>query len=126
MRDERMRKVTQKRKPFTSQRFRRAVVKYIPCVASGMPADDPHHIKNIGTGTGPKDDRLIIPLTREKHDLYHHDPAEWVRRHGTQIWHCRRVLARVKELGLLDKRPDLLEEAEQMLDRFERGENYEM
>ena len=114
--------MTQKRKPYTSQRFRRDVVRLIPCVVSGMPADDPHHIKNIGTGTGPKDDRLIIPLTREQHNLFHHDPEEWERRNGPQVWHCRRVLARVEALGLFDKRPDLLEEARQMLDRFEKGE----
>ncbi len=109
-----------KTKPFKSQRYKRDVVRLIPCVASGSPADDPHHIKGIGGGTGAKDDRLIIPLTRKEHTLFHHNPKLWEARNGKQIDHCRDVLSRVRELGILEKRPDLIDEAEQMLDELEK------
>lgn len=103
------RPVTQKQKPFVSQRFRRDVVRLINCVASGQPAHDPHHIKGIKRGTGAKDDRLIIPLTREQHTLLHNDPKAWEAKYGLQVNHCRRVLEQVRHLCLL--REDLIDEA---------------
>ena len=104
-----MRQVTQKQKPFTSQRFRRDIVRLIPCVATGYIADDPHHIKGLKRGTAAKDDRLIIPLTREQHTLLHHDLKAWERVYGRQIDHCKRVLEQARHLELL--RPDLIDEA---------------
>ena len=108
-----MRQVTQKIPPFTSQRYRREIVKCIPCVATGQPARDAHHIKGLKRGTAPKDDRLIIPLTREQHRLFHDDPKAWEARHGSQINHCLDVLNKAREFELL--RVDLIDEAVEYL-----------
>jgi len=106
-------KTYQKQPAFKSQRFRRDIVRLIPCVATGQPADDPHHIKGLKRGTAAKDDRLIIPLTREQHTLFHHDPIAWEARYGRQIDHCKRVLEQARYLELM--RPDLIDEAQEYL-----------
>lgn len=107
------RPVRQKQPAFQSQRFRRDIVRLIPCVASGQPAHDPHHIKGLKRGTGAKDDRLIIPLTRKQHTLLHNDPKAWEVRYGKQVDHCKRVLEKARYHSLL--RDDLIDEALEML-----------
>lgn len=109
-----MKQVTQKQPPFTSQRYRRDIVRTIPCVATGQQAHDPHHIKGLKRGTGGKDDRLIIPLTREQHTLLHCDPKRWENKYGRQIDHCKRVLEQARFHELL--RPDFIDEALELLE----------
>lgn len=47
-------------------------VKAQPSVISGLPADDPHHIKRPGFGGTVKcSDLFTIPLTRPEHDEFH-------------------------------------------------------
>lgn len=48
-------------------------VKTQPCIVSGLPADDPHHLVGHGfSGSGKAPDWTVIPLTRELHNELHH------------------------------------------------------
>ena len=78
-------------------------VKSLPCVASQMPADDPHHPVNVGfKGTGTKvPDFWCIPLTREQHDLLHHSVATWEDKNGEQMHHALMTLTRAIYEGKL-------------------------
>ena len=52
-------------------------VKSQPSCVSGMPADDPHHIKCKGFGGSKKcSDLWTIPLTRQEHTEFHNIGAE--------------------------------------------------
>ena len=55
-----------------------------PSVLSGLPADDPHHIKGKTYGTKPPD-WACIPLTREEHAYLHSvGHVQWERENGSQ------------------------------------------
>lgn len=73
------------------------------CCGCGRPADDPHHIVDLGlggTGTKPHD-IFTIPLTRECHDELHEDVAAWEAKHGSQLLHLVRTLNRAFGLGAI-------------------------
>lgn len=79
-------------------------VKSLPCVATGAPADDPHHIIGCGLGgaTGSKpSDIFTIPLTRDMHNLLHHDVNEWELHYGSQALHCLRTIERAVRDGVI-------------------------
>lgn len=71
-------------------------VKTLPCVACGVPADDPHHIVSVGfKGMGTKTpDYWAIPLCRTHHDELHHNVKAWEEQHGEQIEHALLTLTR--------------------------------
>jgi len=48
-------------------------VKEQPCVITGLPADDPHHVIGVGEGgTATKAcDLLCFPVIREEHGKFH-------------------------------------------------------
>lgn len=61
----------QKRYPERSRKYLRWV-KSLDCVASGYPADDPHHGKGLCLMGDPKpSDFFTCPLTRQAHDFRH-------------------------------------------------------
>ncbi len=82
-----------KNKPWQSKKYREWI-KTLPCVATGAPADDPHHITGTGqSGTGTKPgDNYCIPLTREMHTLLHCDPKKWEKIYGKQADHLDRII----------------------------------
>jgi hypothetical protein len=75
-------------------------VKTLPCVISGLPADEAHHLKGVGSmsGTGlTAPDWAAMPVTREQHDLIHQSPDLW-----PQQWEfIARTLGRAIEDGVL-------------------------
>jgi len=73
----------QKIKPFRSQKYK-DWVKQLPSCISGLPADDPHHIKGRGYGGSVKpSDLFTMPLTREEHDDFHRIGWEsWEAKHN--------------------------------------------
>jgi len=73
-------------------------IKTLPCVATGAPADDAHHITGTGKGgigTKPPDN-YCIPLTRWAHSLLHQDPKKWEKIYGKQSDHLKKILERAK------------------------------
>jgi hypothetical protein len=57
-----------------------AWVKTQPCVLTGAPADDAHHIIGLGHlgGMGTKaPDWAVMPVTREAHEEIHRNPDCW-------------------------------------------------
>lgn len=93
---------TQKTPPFRSGFYLRWV-KSLTCVASGQPADDPHHVIGHGQGKmGSKaSDLFTIPLTREQHDALHRDVGEWERQYGSQWAHVAKTLELAVREGVL-------------------------
>ena len=97
------RPVQQKREYLTNRAWL-DYVKSLPSCVSGMPADDPHHIKGYASLTGASnrqkgDDLFAIPLTREEHTRFHAMPVkEWEMQHGSQLWH---VLQTIRQ-GIID------------------------
>ena len=89
--------------PWRSKKYRQWV-KSLPCVATGAPADDAHHITGTGkSGMGTKPgDNYCIPLTRAMHTLLHNDPAAWEKLYGRQIDHLDRIIELAKKDGQLD------------------------
>lgn len=75
-------------KPWRSKKY----IKWLktqPCVISGLPADDPHHIIGHGfSGMGTKaPDWAMIPLNREIHtELHTIGFKEWENRNGSQLF----------------------------------------
>lgn len=78
-------------------------VKTLPCVASGQPADDPHHPVSVGFkgGASKVPDYWCIPLTRQQHDELHHDVEKWEERYGPQMHHALMTLTRAIWEGVL-------------------------
>lgn len=82
-----------KSKPYRSKEYM-DWIKTLPCVASGMPADDAHHItgtKQGGMGAKPGDN-YCIPLTRIMHTMLHQDPKAWEKIYGRQMDHLNRIV----------------------------------
>lgn len=76
-------------------------VKSLPCVITGAPADDPHHL--IGHGQGGMAtkacDLFAFPLTREQHtNLHNIGWRAWEVAHGSQ-W---RFVAQTLEQAVKD------------------------
>lgn len=79
-------------------------VKTLPCVVSGAPADDPHHVVGHGVrGLGLKaPDWAVIPLTRHEHERLHRMGwKEWEARHGSQWYYVAQTLGRAINDGVL-------------------------
>ena len=74
-------------------------VKTLPCVVSGQPAQDAHHIKRPGLGGGMKcSDLFTIPLTRFNHSKFHTVGwKSWEEEHGCQYMHVACTLAKAIE-----------------------------
>ncbi len=80
--------------PLKQEKFRSRAclvwVKYQPSVISGLPADDPHHIKGHGqSATGATaSDLFTFPLTRGEHqglqESLHPNWRRWEMRWGSQ------------------------------------------
>jgi len=79
-------------------------VKAQPSCISGLPADDPHHIKGRGFGgTVRAPDWAVIPLTRAEHDEFHRVGwRTWEAEYGEQLEHVARTLGRAIEAGILE------------------------
>lgn len=63
-------------------------LKLQPSIISGLPADDPHHIKGHGFGGSVKaPDWAVLPLTRDEHTELHGPQGieAWEERHGSQV-----------------------------------------
>lgn len=82
-------------------------VKSLPSCVSGLPADDPHHIKNYaaltGSGAGIKgDDIFVIPLTRAEHaELHQVGAVVWECDHGSQLEFCLQTIGQALRDGVL-------------------------
>ncbi|BDH46418.1 hypothetical protein TUM12370_24620 [Salmonella enterica subsp. enterica serovar Choleraesuis] len=78
-------------------------VKTQPCVVTGKPADDAHHLIGHGQGgMGTKaHDLFTFPLSRGEHTALHNDPVEWERQNGTQLEWVLRTQDRALALGVL-------------------------
>lgn len=75
-------------------------VRQQPCVLTGMPADDAHHIIGIGgmSGMGLKaPDWAVMPVTRESHARFHNEPDLW----PDQWEYIARTLGKAIEEGVL-------------------------
>ncbi|MGY8872189.1 MAG: DUF968 domain-containing protein [Pseudomonadales bacterium] len=78
-------------------------VKTLACVASKMPADDPHHLIGHGQGKmgGKASDLFTFPLTREQHTALHDDPVAWERQYGSQWAHVAKTMEIAVREGVL-------------------------
>lgn len=74
-------------------------IKTLPCVVSGQPATDCHHLKKPGLGGGMKcSDLFTIPLIRFYHTKFHTIGwKSWEEDHGDQWEHAARTLAMAVE-----------------------------
>lgn len=105
-----MRPVTQKTRPFRSEKYTRWVQK-LPCsVCSTDQAIHPHHLKGHGHGgTRKADDRLTMPLCHEHHhELHHYGHQRFDNRYRTmsdagQIYYLNLTLGRAKIAKVLTK-----------------------
>lgn len=84
-------------------------VKRQPCVISGRPADDPHHIKGYSYlfkgvgGTIKPPDWATIPLTRDEHTkLGSQGIGHWEANNGTQIGFLIETLDKAFQGGVLE------------------------
>ncbi len=78
-------------------------VKQQPSVVSGLPADDPNHMKGHGMGGSVKpSDLFTFPLTRPEHIEFHNIGwKSWEEKYGNQWEHIARTLAKyIEEHGL--------------------------
>ena len=78
-------------------------VKTLPCVVTGQPADDAHHMKGHGMGgTVTAPDWAVFPLTRTAH-TYFHDVGwkSWEAEHGSQWEFVAKTLGKAIELGII-------------------------
>lgn len=79
-------------------------VKTLPCVVSGLPADDAHHLIGHGMhGMGTKaPDWAVFPLTRLEHERLHHMGwRQWEERYGSQWHHVAQTLGKAIDAGIL-------------------------
>lgn len=101
------RAVQQKREYLTNRAWL-DYVKSLPSCVSGMPADDPHHLKGYASLTGASggkkgDDLFVIPLTREEHTRFHSmSVSEWEAQNGMQIVHWAFVVRQAIIDGVLE------------------------
>lgn len=88
----------QKQLPWRSKKYTDWVSSLPSCV-SGLPADDPHHIKCPGMGGSVKcSDFFTIPLTRAEHREFHDRGWKaWEADHGSQWEHVARTQAKALE-----------------------------
>ena len=90
-----------KLKPWKSKKYR-DWVKTLPCVHTGMPADDAHHIRGLGGKTaGKNSDITCIPLTREAHTLLHSGNIE-----VDELYYMCRTIELASNLGLIGFKDD--------------------
>lgn len=89
-----------KQRPFRSRRYL-DWVKSQPSVISGLPADDPHHIKVKGYGGTKTSDLWAIPLTRAEHDELHRGVEAWEEKHGSQWKFAAETIERAVSAGVL-------------------------
>lgn len=86
-----------KLKPWKCKAYR-DWVKSLPCVYSGIPADDPHHITGLGGKMGSKNsDITCIPLTREAHTKLHNGEIEI-----DEQYHMNKTVMLASDLGLIE------------------------
>lgn len=79
-------------------------VKSLPSCISGLPADDPHHIKRPGFSGGTKcSDLWTIPLTRAEHTEFHQIGWEsWEKKYNVdQRELAMRTVEQAKAEGVL-------------------------
>lgn len=66
------------KKPLWRSRSYLDYVKTLPCVITGAPADDPHHVCGLGLErSGKVSDWAVIPVTRKAHNHIHAMPGTW-------------------------------------------------
>lgn len=97
------RPVMQKTKAIRSQKYI-DWVKSLPCVISGMPADDAHHLIGHGYSVmGSKaHDIWTFPLARGEHsELHRIGWKEWEDLHGSQWKFVGETLAQAVKEGLV-------------------------
>lgn len=80
-------------------------IKTLPCVISGLPADDPHHI--IGHGMGgmgtTASDLFAMPMCRAVHARLHSmSHKDWEAENGSQWTFVRWTLAAAIRDGVID------------------------
>lgn len=80
-----------------------AWVKQQPSVLSGLPSDDPHHLKGHGFGgTIKAPDWAVIPLTREEHSRFHATGIRtWEEQHGSQLEYVAFTLGKAIQEGII-------------------------
>ena len=78
-------------------------VKQQPSCISGLPADDPHHIKGHGFGgTVKAPDWATIPLTRVEHTMLHDVGLRtWEDQFGSQLEYVARTLGKAIQEGII-------------------------
>ncbi len=88
-----------KRPRWRSDKYK-AWVKTQTCVLCHMPADDPHHIKGVGSLSGAgltAPDWALIPVCRPCHGRFHAEPDLW----DSQWEHALRTVGKyIEEHGL--------------------------
>ena len=82
-----------KKKPTRDRKYLNWV-KCLNCCVTGMPADDPHHIKGHGLGgTSPASDLFTMPMTREIHTHLHDIGWQsFENKHGSQIVYVAKTM----------------------------------
>ena len=77
-------------------------VKQQPSCISGLPADDPHHLKGHGYGGVVAPDWAAMPLTREEHTTFHNMGWQtWEEEHGSQWQHVAKTLGKALDDGII-------------------------
>jgi hypothetical protein len=94
--------VFQKNKPWRSRKYL-DWVKTQPCVVTGLPADDPNHMKGHGMGgTMKPPDWATYPMTRAEHTHFHNIGwRTWEEKHGSQWEYVAKTLGRALEQGII-------------------------
>lgn len=89
--------------PWRCQAYTRWV-KTLPCVVTGLPADDPHHLIGHGYGSvgGKVSDLWTFPLNRSAHSTLHDmGYKSWEAKHGSQWWYVAKTMERAAKEGVL-------------------------
>ena len=78
-------------KPYRNRNYLSWVAS-LPCCGCGLPADEAHHIIDVGLGGGmgtKASDPLSIPVCRSCHNMIHLDLKAWEDKYGSQtFWVC--------------------------------------
>lgn len=79
-------------------------VKTLPCIVSGHPADDPHHLvgHKQGAMASKVSDLWTMPMTRQEHGKFHDMGWQsWEKQYGSQWMHVCRTIERAVKEGVL-------------------------
>ncbi len=102
-----------KKKPARDRKYLNWV-KTLNCCVTGMPADDPHHVKGHALGgTSTASDLFAMPMTRDIHTRFHSMGwKSFEKSHGSQIVFI------AKTMGIAVK--EGVKEAQEFYDEIDR------